>query len=69
MMEPRLRPHAGVDLFQLYPEEAVGKNKSVKAQWERMMMGFAPSPYFVTKDMLVVKNDDEGVKYRLFKRL
>ena len=42
MMDPRLRSHAGVDLFRLYPEKAVGKSKSVKAQWERMMMEFAP---------------------------
>ena len=42
MIDPRLRPRAGVDLFRLYPEKAVGKSKSVKAQWERMMMEFAP---------------------------
>ena len=34
MMEPRLRPHAGVDLFELYPKEAAGKSKYVMAQWE-----------------------------------
>ena len=55
MMEPRLKPYVDVDLFQLYPEEIVGKIKVVKAQWERIMMRFAPSLYFVTKDMLVVK--------------
>ena len=27
MMKTRLRPHAGVYLFQLYPEETVGKSK------------------------------------------
>ena len=60
VMEPRLRPHAGMDLFQLYQEKAVGRSNSVKAQWERMMMGLAPSPYFVTKDMLVVKMMTKG---------
>ena len=60
MMEPRLRPRTGVDLFELYLEEAVGKSKSVKSQCEIMMMGFTLSPYFVTKDMLVVEMMTKG---------
>ena len=70
MTELRLRPHAGIVLFQLYSEEAVVKSKPVKTQWERMMMRFAPSPYFVTKDMLVVEmmmkgsNVDSSNEYR-----
>ena len=60
IMEPSLRPHAGIDFFQLYPEEAVGKSKSVKAQWERIVMGFTPSPYFVTKAIVVVDMMTKG---------
>lgn len=33
IIEPKLTPYVVIDFFQLYPEEAVRKGKSVKAQW------------------------------------
>lgn len=60
MLELKLRRHEWVDLLQRYPEEAVEKGKYVKAEWEKILIGFAPSPYFVTKDMLKVKKMTKG---------
>ena len=62
MLHPEIRSHTGVDLTQFYPEELVNKSRSVKARWERMMMGFSPSPYFVTKDMLFVERIAKGCR-------
>ena len=52
MLEPFLRPHAGVDLSSVFLE---GKNGRLKGWWERIIMGFGHSPYLVTKEMLVVE--------------
>ena len=63
MLHPEIRAHAGVDLTQLYSEELMKKSRTVKARWERMMMGFSPSPYFVTKDMLFVERIAKGCRF------
>ena len=55
MYESKLRPHTGINLFQLHFEKVVGKSQSVKFQWERMMKGYSPLFCFVTKDMLVME--------------
>ena len=61
-----MRSSAGVELLQLYPEEVVGKSKYVKDQWKRMMIGFAPSPYFVTTYILVVEMMTKGSYLDIF---
>ena len=60
MLEPRLRPHAGVDLTPSFPEEVTLDNPVVQGCWQRMMMGLSHSPYFTTKDMLVVEKIIKG---------
>lgn len=47
-----MRLHAGVDLAKVLIDK---KWKRIIACWERMLMGFYPSPYFVTKDILVIE--------------
>ena len=32
------------------------------AHWERMLMGFEPSPYFVTKNMMVIEEAVRGLR-------
>ena len=47
-LDPRVRPYAGVDLTEL--DNANRKFCSrVFARWERMLMGFCPSPYITTQ--------------------
>ena len=55
MMEPSIRPHAGDDLTLIFPEEALLVGSKLKGCWERMMMEYSAYPYFVTKDMMVIK--------------
>ena len=50
----------GFDLSSVFPEE---KNGKLKGWWERMIMGFGPSPYLVTKDMLVVEERVRGSRW------
>ena len=59
MLEPVIRSHAGVDISKLFPDEGEGK---LTAYWERMLMGFGPSPYFVTKDMMVIEEAVRGLR-------
>ena len=63
MLEQSIRSHAGVDLTQAFPEEAAGNEGRLKECWTRMLMGFAPSPYFVTKDMLIVEKLVRGDRW------
>ena len=61
MFDPAIRPHAGVDFKDNFKEkvETAGRSSQVvicerikMRVWERMMMGFTPSPYMVTKGLL-----------------
>ena len=38
-------------------------SKSVKARWERMMMGYSPLPYFVAKYLLIVEIITKGCRF------
>ena len=60
MLEPSVRPHAGIDLTQDFTEEAERNGERLKGCWSRMLMGFSPSPYFVAKDMLIVEKTIRG---------
>ena len=62
MLEPSIRSHAGVDLTQAFPEDAAGNGGNLKGCWSIMLMGFASSPYFVTKDMLITEKEERGNK-------
>ena len=55
MLDPSVRSHVGVELIHDFPEEAARKGEKLKELWSRMMMDFAPSPYFITKDMLIIE--------------
>ena len=59
MLESAIRLHTGVDLSKLFPDEGDGK---LTAYWERMVMGFGPTPYFVTKDMMVFEKYVGGLQ-------
>ena len=41
----------------MFPDEMKG---TLKGCWERIVMGFGPSPYQVTKEMLVVEKRVRG---------
>ncbi len=49
MLDVNLRKYAGVDLTDLFPEEADGS--TFWERWERLLMGFKPSPYLTTRSM------------------
>ena len=51
MLDPHIRPYAGVDLTKLFPDELTAEIKEVIEHWERMLMGFRPSPYFTTRSL------------------
>jgi len=59
MLEPAIRSHTDVDLSKMFPDERNGK---LTTYWERMLMGFGPSPYFVTKDMIAIVEAVRGLK-------
>ena len=52
MLDVELRPFAGVDLSSLFPEEMFPGVTELYARWERMLMGFRPSPYLTTRDLM-----------------
>ena len=54
MLEPNLRPYTGVDSTWLSPEEVSATNLVIRRYRERILMGFSPSPYLVTKDLVEV---------------
>ena len=60
MQEPSVSRHVGVNLSQDVPKEVARKGKKIKRCWSRTMMEFATSPYFVTKDILIVKEAVRG---------
>ena len=65
MLHPAIRSHIGVNLTQFDPEEVENNSRLVHARWERIMMGYLPSPYFVTKDMIIVENIIKGCRLDL----
>ena len=40
MLEPELRPYAGVNLTCLFPKDVSAKNLVIRGWWERMLMDF-----------------------------
>ena len=54
MVEPSVRSYAGIDLYQASPEEPLRKGGKLRGYWSIILIGFASSPYFVTKDMLSI---------------
>ena len=51
MLESAIRSHADFYLSKLLSDE---ENGMLTAYWERMLMDFGPSPYFVIKDIMMV---------------
>ena len=60
MLEPKLRPFAGVDLTCLFLEDISAENAVIRGCWERMLMGLSPSPYWMTKDLMEVEMMIQG---------
>lgn len=51
MLDETIRPYAGVDLSDLFPEEVNNSDDKLWEHWSRMLMGFKSSPYSTTRDM------------------
>jgi len=51
-LDPRIRPYAGVDISGLCTEEEKDGRKVVWERWERLLMGFRPSPYTTIRQLL-----------------
>jgi hypothetical protein len=68
MLDEKLREYAGVDLTDLFPDESSGE--TFWERWERLLMGFKPSPYLTTRSMRRIENflkgkmDDPGNVFR-----
>ena len=60
MLELELRPYAGDDFACIFPEDVSTLYPVIREQWERMSMGFSPSPYLLTKDLMVVQQIIRG---------
>ena len=60
MIESEVRPYAGVDLIRVFSEEASIRGWKFNVWRTTMLIGFSPSPYFVTKYMLVVEKMVKG---------
>jgi len=52
MLDVRMRTFAGVDLSLVFPEEMFPGVSGLHERWERLLMGFRPSPYLTTRDMM-----------------
>ena len=54
MLDEKMRPFAGVDFTRIFPDEAKEGSKEgiLWERWARMLMGFKPSPYLTTRDMM-----------------
>jgi len=52
MLDVDIRPFAGVDLESLFPEEMFPGVTELYTRWECMLMGFRPSPYLTTQDLM-----------------
>jgi hypothetical protein len=58
MLDVNLRAYAGVDLTELFPVDANGN--ILWERWERMLMGFKPSPYCTTRSMRRIEEKLKG---------
>lgn len=58
MLDPEIRPFAGVDLTTLFADEAMAK--IFWERWERILMGFKPSPYYTTQAMQQIESNLNG---------
>ena len=55
MLELQIRPYTGVDHSCLFPNNNSALHPVIRRWWERMVMGFSPSYYLVTKNLMVVE--------------
>ena len=55
MLDPRLRPYAGVDLTQIYQKQGPRGLIQVWKRWERTGMGFCISPYIAIKQCAIAQ--------------
>ena len=55
MLDPRLRPYAGVDLTQAYQQKGVRGLVRIWKRWERTGMGFRNSPYVAIRQCMIAQ--------------
>ena len=55
MLVLELRPYTGIDLTCLFPDEVSFIYPVIRGWWERMLIGFSPSSYLVTKDLPMIE--------------
>ena len=63
MLDLNIRPYAGVDLTKIFPEELTEVLQELIEHWERMLMGFRPSPYFTTRALKRVETFLKGDRH------
>jgi hypothetical protein len=51
MLDVKIRTVAGVDLTKIFVEELTEDRKILWERWERLLMGFKPSPYLTTREL------------------
>ena len=52
LLDPRIRNYTGVDVTPYYNEVMKGEHKKLWLVWSRLIMGFSPSPYLATQQLL-----------------
>ena len=61
-LDKHIRKYAGVDLTELFPDEFEGEGDFWE-RWERMLMGFRPSPYCTTREMRRIDQFLRGCRF------
>jgi hypothetical protein len=51
MLDRSIRAFAGVDLTKFFENELTTNSRLIWERWERMLMGFKPSPYLTTREL------------------
>ena len=61
-LDKHIRKYAGVDLTEIFPGEGESEEEFWE-RWERMLMGFRPSPYCTTREMRRIDNFLRGSRF------
>ena len=56
MLDEALRAQCGIDLTPYYPDELQPGEKYVRERWERLLMGWLPSPYAACQAILIARD-------------
>ena len=61
VLDVNIREYAGADFSELLKEEAGGRK--LWERWERLLMGYCPSPYLTTREMKKVEARTKGNRH------